>query len=458
MADRPQIQYGASGDDVKELQRQLNANGFQLTVDGIWGDNTEAAVRKYQKQNGLAVDGIVGANTWASLLGGNASSSTTAAPSFEYDDFQYGDYKAPDPFEHAGYKESNEVTQAGKNKTDAENALAGYGDFSYSNQETFEDIMDKILNREEFSYDLNGDALYQQYKDKYIQQGKMAMQDTMGQASAMTGGYGNSYAATVGNQAYQASLENLNDIVPELYQMAYDRYNQEGQDMYNQYAMLSDDRATKYSEWLDGYSKLAADRDYYASAYDSERNLDYNKYADERNFAYGQYSDDRNFGYNQYSDDRNFAYGQYADDKSYAYQTHRDAIADEQWQQQFDEARRQYNAEMSLAQEQWEWQKANAVPTGSSGGSGGGSGSGGSGGSDDDPGFTYVSNQTTTDFKNLFPDLATFNRYDDGYEYNGKKYKDWEEFCDAKISDALDAGTLTEDEAYSIMIDLGLVE
>lgn len=94
-------------------------------------------------------------------------------------------------------------------------------------------LIEGYKNRPDFSYDFNADALYQQYKDKYIKQGKMAMADTIGQASAMTGGYGNSYAQTVGNQAYQAHLENLNDVIPELYQMAYDRYNQKGQDMLN---------------------------------------------------------------------------------------------------------------------------------------------------------------------------------------------------------------------------------
>ena len=39
-------------------------------------------------------------------------------------------------------------------------------------------ILDKILNRGEFNYDANADALYQQYKDRYMQQGKTAMQDT----------------------------------------------------------------------------------------------------------------------------------------------------------------------------------------------------------------------------------------------------------------------------------------
>ena len=190
---------------------------------------------------------------------------------------------------NGGYTKSAEVLAAEKKKTEAENAVSGYGDFSYANQDIYKDVMDKILNREKFSYDLNGDALYQQYKDKFIQQGKMAMQDTMGQAAAMTGGYGNSYAASVGNQAYQAQLNNLNDIVPELYQMAYDKYNQEGQDLYNQYGMLSDDRNTEYGMWSDKYNRLMNDRTYYTD----EANTAFNR-------GYGQWNDNRTYDQNQY--------------------------------------------------------------------------------------------------------------------------------------------------------------
>lgn len=224
-------------------------------------------------------------------------------------------------FTYDPYKESDKVTQAEKAAADAAAAVEGYGDFTYGNQAILDDVIKKILNREKFSYDLNGDALYQQYKDKYIQQGKMAMQDTMGQAAAMTGGYGNSYAATVGNQAYQASLENLNNVVPELYQMAYDRYNQEGQDMLNQYGLLADDRATQYGEWQDGYNRAVADRDHYQSVYDSERGFDYGKWQDGRDFAYGEHRD-------EISDEQ----WQAAMD----YQKERDAVSDEQWQAKFD--------------------------------------------------------------------------------------------------------------------------
>ena len=80
-------------------------------------------------------------------------------------------------------------------------------------QTQLNDTISKILNREKFSYDLNGDALYQQYKDQYVNQGQQAMMDTMGQAQAMTGGYGNSYAQTVGQQTYQGYLQQLNDIL-----------------------------------------------------------------------------------------------------------------------------------------------------------------------------------------------------------------------------------------------------
>ena len=332
--NRAEIKYGSSGDDVKELQRLLNANGYSLDVDGVWGDNTDAAVRKYQKQNGLTVDGIVGTNTWGSLYGGNKTTPTPTTPTEpkSYSDIDLSKYDS-------GYQKSDNVIAADKKKTDAENAYNNYGDFSYSNQATLDEVMNKILNREQFSYDLNGDALYQQYKDKYIQQGKMAMQDTMGQAAAMTGGYGNSYAASVGNQAYQAQLNNLNDVIPELYQMAYDKYNQEGQDLYNQYGLLSDDRSVQYGLWGDKRDQLLADRDYYGN----EANNAYVK-------DYGEWNDSYNRDYNQYWNETNMGYTQ-----------ERDAIADQQWQAQFDEAKRQYDEQMAFQNEQYEYQKAQAA-------------------------------------------------------------------------------------------------
>lgn len=240
------------------------------------------------------------------------------------DYFSQGDYIAPT------YIESGAVRDA-KNALNAQLAQKP-GAYQSQWQTQLNDTMSKIMNRDKFSYDVNGDALYQQYKDKYIQQGKMAMQDTMGQAAAMTGGYGNSYAASVGNQAYQASLQNLNDVIPELYQMAYDRYNQEGQDLLNQYGLLSDRENTDYGRHRDKVSDFYTERDYLAGRYDSERGFDYSKYTDKRDFDYSKYTNDRNFAYGQYSDDRNLAYTDY-----------RNGVADQQWKDNYDLALEQFN-------------------------------------------------------------------------------------------------------------------
>ena len=118
----------------------------------------------------------------AATGGGN---KTTSSP-FSYDDFSYADYV-----------ESETVKQADA----ALNAQLAQKPGAYQSkwQAQINDIINRILNREEFSYDLNGDALYQQYKDQYMRGGQRAMQDTMAEAAALTGGYGNSYASTAGN-------------------------------------------------------------------------------------------------------------------------------------------------------------------------------------------------------------------------------------------------------------------
>lgn len=225
------------------------------------------------------------------------------------------------------YVESDVVKQA-YNALQSQ-AASKPGAYASQYQSGIDDTINKIMNREKFSYDLNGDALYQQYKDQYSQQGKMAMMDTMGQAAAMTGGYGSSFGQSVGQQAYQGYLQQLNDVVPELYQMAYDRYSQEGQDLYNQYSLLSSQDQTEYGRHRDSVSDYYTERDYLANRYDSERNYDYGKYTDDRNFDYTSYVDDRN----------------------YNYQVGRDEVADAQWQQQYDEAIRQYNQNFSYQQD-----------------------------------------------------------------------------------------------------------
>ena len=366
MAKRNEISIGSQGSDVSELQKKLIDNGYQLAVDGIFGAKTQQAVRDYQKKMGLAVDGIVGVNTWGALdkaadksIGNpNIGTKTVTVPT------------ATAQTATNAYKPSDAVTQA---QAMLQQQLASKpGAYQSQWQAGLDEIMNKILNRENFSYDLNGDALYQQYKDQYTLQGQQAMMDTMGQAQAMTGGYGNSYAQTVGQQVYQGHMQQLNDKIPELYQLALDQYNREGDEMYQQYGLLADRENQDYGRYQDSL-------DNWNTAY----NQAYQKYQDERNYDYGKYTDDRNY---QYQVDRDAVSDQQWAE-SLQYQKDRDAVADAQWQKEFDEAKRQYDQQYGLktASASSSSGSSSSSSGSSSGGSssggssGGGSGSGGSG-------------------------------------------------------------------------------
>lgn len=105
--------------------------------------------------------------------------------------------------------------------------------------EQLDSLYNQIMNRGPFQYDLNGDMLYRQMADQYMQLGQQAMRDTMGQASALTGGYGNSYAASAGNQEYQQYITQLNNNIPALYDRALQAWQMQGDDLLNQYQLAA---------------------------------------------------------------------------------------------------------------------------------------------------------------------------------------------------------------------------
>ncbi|MCC5642604.1 peptidoglycan-binding protein [Nostoc sp. CHAB 5824] len=61
------LQRGSTGTDVEHLQGELSQLGYQVGVDGIFGETTENAVKKFQQDNNLTVDGIVGPQTGRQL-------------------------------------------------------------------------------------------------------------------------------------------------------------------------------------------------------------------------------------------------------------------------------------------------------------------------------------------------------------------------------------------------------
>lgn len=222
-------------------------------------------------------------------------------------------------FTYADYIESDAVRKKAQELANHENnKLQDWSGGTYGQQ--LKDQLSAIQNRKKFTYDLNGDALYNQYKDQYIRQGKLAMQDTMGQAAALTGGYGSSYGVTAGNQAYQGYLQGLNDKIPELYQLAADQYAREGEQMQNMYGLISDAYGKEYGEYQDKLAQWNTTRDYLANMYQNERNFDYGKYGDDRNMAYKSYESE--VAQNQW-------------EQELAYKKAQDAIANEQWKQEF---------------------------------------------------------------------------------------------------------------------------
>lgn len=123
--------------------------------------------------------------------------------------------------------------------------------YSGSYDQEIKDLYEKITSREPFKYDYASDPLYGQYSEKYQQLGRQAMKDSMGQTAALTGGYGNSYGSAVGQQQYDAYLQRLNDVLPELYGQAYNQYNAEGDRLKEQYSLAANLRDTEYNQYRD---------------------------------------------------------------------------------------------------------------------------------------------------------------------------------------------------------------
>lgn len=173
------------------------------------------------------------------------------------------------------------------------------GKTSYSDD--VRNMMDKIMNREKFSYDVDTDPLFQQALASAMNSGKQAMQDTIGQASALTGGYGSTYATSAGNQAYNAFIEDAYDNLPQYYEMAMQKYQMEGDEMYRQFGMVSELDDKEYNRNLSAYDATYQHRNQmWNEAYTMHRDsvsdafakagIEMQQYAQEGNDLYNLYN------------------------------------------------------------------------------------------------------------------------------------------------------------------------
>lgn len=156
--------------------------------------------------------------------------------------------------------------------------IGSFGEFSYGEAPTYSNqyqeqqkaLLDAIINREDFSWSKDTDPLWPVYKKEYLREGERATADALGQAAAASGGRPSTAAVTAATQAGDYYATKLNDVIPTLYQQAYDKY-------LNEYQMKLSD----------------------LGAVNGQEQLDYAKYLDQM----GQYNTDRGFSYQKYLDD-----------------------------------------------------------------------------------------------------------------------------------------------------------
>ena len=159
-------------------------------------------------------------------------------------------------------------------------AVGGAPSYTSRYDEKLNELVDQILNRDPFSYDAENDPLYQFYRAQYQRNGDKAMRDTLGAQAARTGGLSSSYAGSVAQQSYNDYMQGLNDIVPELYKLAYSMYKDDEDSQRANVEML---RALEQGDYAKFQDLLA-------------------QYNTDRSFNYGVFSDARNFGYQQQRD------------------------------------------------------------------------------------------------------------------------------------------------------------
>lgn len=218
----------------------------------------------------------------------------------------------------------------GGNKTNANPTMPTYNS-PYSKQ--IDDLLNQVMSNQQFSYDMNSDPMYQQYKSQYQKQADLGMRDAMGNAAALTGGYGSSYAQTAGQQTYAANMDQLNNRIPELYQLAYNKFADNRNNQYNQLNQLNAQEEAAYNKYLSKLDQYNVDRNYNYQVgrdtiADNQWNKQYNYQAGRDNIADSQW----NKQYDYQSGRDKITDGRY--DKEFEYQRERDSIADSQFQQQ----------------------------------------------------------------------------------------------------------------------------
>ena len=176
----------------------------------------------------------------------------------------------------------NYASSYGSTIDDLLGQINDYGSFSYDGQDSYQQLLDSIVNQQPFSYDLQSDPSWGSYKKAYMREGDRASANALAQASAASGGRASSYAMTAAQQAGNYYAGQLADIIPTLEQNAYARYLSDFSNRLSSLGAIENDRAFDYQNWMNEYNMLQNS----LGNYQGQDATDYQRYLDAYNQAH----------------------------------------------------------------------------------------------------------------------------------------------------------------------------
>ena len=184
-----------------------------------------------------------------------------------------------------GYQQGQNVTQM----QNVWNQIQGQrpGEYQSKYDGIIQGILQQIQNPKDFKYEINGDNLFKGYADLYTQKAKQGMQDAMGQAAALTGGYGNSYAQMVGQQQFQQNMLPLYEKALELRDRAYQEHQDQHNRLLDQYNVISQQEGQDYNRYQDAVQNWRQDESTAYQHMQDAQNMDYQMYQNDLNYWTG---------------------------------------------------------------------------------------------------------------------------------------------------------------------------
>lgn len=177
------------------------------------------------------------------------------------------------------YQSAPDAVKERQGKIDAlYEQIVGRG--NYERDPELDALYEQIAGRGKFEYDPETDPLYASYRKQYTREGDRAMQDVLASAAAMTGGMPSSYAVTAAQETKDNYLAKMQDVLPQLYEIAYGHWQDEGNRLLQNYSLLQDKDRTAYERWQDEGNSLLQN----LSLLQTEDQQDYSRGRDDINY------------------------------------------------------------------------------------------------------------------------------------------------------------------------------